>query len=152
MNEQPYFPPLYGKIECGRCDIAYACPNCGKHQRDRRDFTFTSGRCPRFPDTRGFVDKSQQDLYERALPLVHAQSCVGGLTLFLTLPGERRRRRVYQTKSGSWYFREKGEDRTYRKRCISVQRLESREAILREMALLHTDYCLFQAVIEDYCI
>lgn len=152
MNGQHYFPPLHGKIECGRCDIAYACPSCGKYQRDRRDFTFTSGRCPRLPDTRGFVDKSQQDLYEKVLPLVHAQSCVGGLTLFLTLPGERHRRRVYQAKNGSWYFREKGEGRTYSKHRIRFQCLENREAVLREMALLHTDYCLFQAVVEDCCV
>lgn len=152
MAGQRYFPPLHGRIECEKCDIASTCPSCGKYQRDRRDVTFTSGRCPRLPDKKGFVDKSQRELYAEAVPLVHAQSCVGGLTLFLTLPGERRRRRVYRTKSGFWYFREKGEGRSYSKRCINFQRLQSREVVLREMALLRTDYCMFRAVVEDYCV
>lgn len=152
MGEQHYFPRLYSKIECDQCDIASTCPSCGKHQRDRRDFTFTSGRCPRLPDETGFVDKSQRELYAQTFPLVHAQRCVGGLTLSLTLPGEKRRRKVYQAKSGSWYFREKGEGRTYAKRCISFNALQSRDAILRTMRVFNTDYCLFRAVIEDYCV
>lgn len=152
MKEQYYFPPLYGKIECGRCDIASNCPSRGKHQRNRRDVSFTSGRCPRLPDKKGFVEKSQLELYEETFPLVHAQSCVGGLTLYLVLPGERRRQKVYRSKSGFWYYREKGEGRSYTKRCITLQRLQSREQILREMALLRTNYCVFQAAVEDYCV
>ena len=46
MDNQRYFPPLYGGVECGECDMAAVCHSCGKYQRDRRDFTYTSGRCP----------------------------------------------------------------------------------------------------------
>ena len=53
MDNQHYFPPPYGRVECGECDMASACHSRGKYQRDRRDFTYTSGRCPRLPDCKG---------------------------------------------------------------------------------------------------
>lgn len=40
---------------CGKCERE-ECFNRGKFQRDRRDFTVTSGRCPRLPDTQGEYD------------------------------------------------------------------------------------------------
>lgn len=46
VDNQHYFPPLYGGVECGECEMASICHSRYKYQRDRRDFTYTSGRCP----------------------------------------------------------------------------------------------------------
>ena len=59
QNSSPYFPPLSGKVECGQCKDT-ECRCLGKHQRSRRDFTHTTGRCPRLPDQRSFVDEKEQ--------------------------------------------------------------------------------------------
>ena len=103
MSDQHYFPPLDGKVDCSQCEAADCwCRN--KYQRNRRDFTHTSGRCPRLPDQRGFVEKAERAAYEAAFMLIHAELGVGGLHLTLTLPGQKRSRKVYQTKSGYWYL------------------------------------------------
>ena len=73
MSQKPYFPPLYGNVECEKCEIKTTCWCCGKYQRNRRDFTHTSGRCPRLPDRRGFVEKSERELYAATFLLVHAE-------------------------------------------------------------------------------
>ena len=69
QNSSPYFPPLSGKVECGQCKDT-ECRCLGKHQRSRRDFTHTSGRCPRLPDQRSFVDEKEQKLYAEPFPIV----------------------------------------------------------------------------------
>ena len=69
QNSSPYFPPLSGKVECGQCKDT-ECQCLGKHQRSRRDFTHTSGRCPRPPDQRSFVDENEQKLYAEPFPIV----------------------------------------------------------------------------------
>ena len=51
-SASPYFPPLYEKPDCAKCEKRRDCYSYGKYQRDRRDFTYTSGRCPRLPDMR----------------------------------------------------------------------------------------------------
>ncbi len=155
MNDTPYFPPLYGDVDCGKCEIAAGCWCCGKHQRNRRDFTHTSGRCPRLPDERGFVEKREQELYAQTFPIVHAE--LGGEdTLFLTLtvPGIRRSRKVYQTKGGYWYFREKDETGVYvyARRALDLESFNSSAQIIRHMELLHADYCRFRARIQDYYV
>ena len=69
QNSSPYFPPLSGKVECGQCKDT-ECRCLGKHQRSRRDFTHTTGRCPRLPDQRSFVDEKEQKLYAEPFPIV----------------------------------------------------------------------------------
>lgn len=46
MSDSPYFPHLYGEVDCGKCEIASECCCRGRYQRNRRDFSHTSGRCP----------------------------------------------------------------------------------------------------------
>lgn len=69
QNSSPYFPPLSGKVECGQCKDT-ECRCLGKHQRSRRDFMHTSGRCPRLPDQRSFADEKEQKLYAEPFPIV----------------------------------------------------------------------------------
>ncbi len=149
MDNQRYFPPLYGGVECGECDMAAVCHSCGKYQRDRRDFTYTSGRCPRLPDRRGFVDKSQKKLYAETFPLVHAERGDESLTLSLSIPGEKRLKKVYLKKDGYWYFRERAEDRSYIRRRINFNCFQSMKDVLDYMNLYDADYCLFRVVIMD---
>ena len=99
MDNQRYFPPLYGGVECGECDMAAVCHSCGKYQRDRRDFTYTSGRCPRLPDRRGFVDKSQKKLYAETFPLVHAERGDESLTLSLSIRGKSGSKKCIRRKT-----------------------------------------------------
>lgn len=152
MGDTPYFPPLYGKVDCSQCEIASKCRCCGKYQRDRRDFTCTSGRCPRLPDHRGFVDDEQQKLYADTFPLVHAELGCEKLHLTLTVPGWKRLRKIYLTPSGYWYFREKDASGAYVRRVVSIDGCSSREEIICKMELYSTDYCQFRAAIEDYCV
>lgn len=152
MSNTPYFPPLYGEVDCGKCEIASECRCRYKYQRNRRDFPYTSGRCPRLSDRRGFVDKSQQDLYAKTFPLVHAERGEDALDLTLTIPGVKRARKVYQTKGGSWYFREKDEFGDYVRRALNFECYRQKADILNFMELRDYDYCLFRATIEDYFV
>ena len=84
MSEQHYFPPLKGPVDCAQCEAADCwCRNM--HQRSRRDFTHTSGRCPRLPDLRGFVERDQREAYAAAFMLIHAELGAGGLQLTLNI-------------------------------------------------------------------
>ena len=76
-SQSPYFPPLYGMPECMKCERKRTCFSCGKAQRNLREFTYTSGRCPRLPDKRGFVEKDEQKRYQSVFPLVYVD-CIGG--------------------------------------------------------------------------
>ncbi len=152
MSDSPYFPHLYGEVDCGKCEIASECCYRGRYQRNRRDFSHTSGRCPRLPDRRGFVDKSQRDLYAKTFPLVHAERGEDSLFLTLTIPGVKRPRRVYQTRGGSWYFRDKDEFGDSIRRAVNFECYRKKEAILNFMELYDFDYCLFRATIEDYFV
>ena len=93
-----YFPPLAGAVACRECDRA-DCMSRDRFQRNRRDFTVTSGRCPRLPDLRGYVDREDRALYEATFPLVHAKREDGRLTL--TLASSTPRPRSWSTWTGS---------------------------------------------------
>ena len=152
MENKPYFPPLHGRVECDECEKS-DCPSRGKYQRNRRDFTYTSGRCPRLPDDRGFMEKDEQELYAAASPVVYAER--GGddsLFLTLTIPGEKRKRRVYHTKicGGWWYFR--GRSPEYSgpvKRVVTIEGKNTKQEILDYMDQVNTDYCALRCEIED---
>lgn len=129
--------------------MASACHSRYKYQRDRRDFTYTSGRCPRLPDRRGFVDISQKKLYAETFPLVHAERGDESLTLSLSIPGEKRLKKVYLWRGGYWYFRERAEDRSYVRRRVNFNCFRTEMDVLDYMSLYDADYCLFRAVIGD---
>lgn len=149
MDNTPYFPSVYQKPECFKCEKT-DCMNRNKYQRDRRDFMCTSGRCPRLPDRRGFVGKSEQELYAATYPLVHAElGDEDTLSLTLTMPGTKRKRKVYSTKSGYWYFRMTDPYGYKIKRIITIYGGHSKREILDRMEQNDTDYCLFRCTIED---
>lgn len=58
---KPDRPPASGKPDCGKCERK-ECRNRDKYQRDRKDFSVTSGRCPRLPDVQGQYDPYFYDL------------------------------------------------------------------------------------------
>lgn len=72
MEQQHYFPPLHGAVDCEKCEVR-DCWCRGKFQRNRRDMPHTSGRCPRLPDLCGFVEKEERELYKATFMLVHAE-------------------------------------------------------------------------------
>ena len=123
MEQQHYFPPLHGAVDCEKCEVR-DCWCRGKFQRNRRNMPHTSGRCPRLPDLCGFVEKEERELYKATFMLVHAEYGVGGLHLTLTIPGHKRNRKVYQTK----------------------------EDILRHMKSLRTDYCILRCSMEGFTV
>lgn len=152
MSQKPYFPPLYGNVECEKCEIKTTCWCCGKYQRNRRDFTHTSGRCPRLPDRRGFVEKSERELYAATFLLVHAEREEEVLYLTLNLPGERRNRKVYCTKSGSFYYRVKNGDGYFEKKAIHITGAGSKKEIMDYMEMVDADYCIFRCEKTDYLV
>ena len=80
MEQQHYFPPLHGAVDCEKCEVR-DCWCRGKFQRNRRDMPHTSGRCPRLPDLCGFVEKEERELYKATFMLVHAAVSYTHLTL-----------------------------------------------------------------------
>lgn len=151
MEKTPYFPPLYGEVACGGCDKT-DCMSRSKYQRRRRDFTYTSGRCPRLPDSLGRMEKSEEVLYASAFPVVYAERACEALFLTLTIPGVKQNRRVYHTKSGYWCFRDKTSYGYPAKRVISIDGYNTEKDILDHMERIDTDYCMFRCFIEDYFI
>lgn len=151
MNNQPYFPPIYGTVDCSKCE-ATDCSCRGKYQRSRRDFTHTSGRCPRLPDRRGLVEKNIRKLYEEAFPLVHAQLCLGGLQLSLTMPGQKRSKKIYRTRSGHWYFRSKDADGYPVKQALYFEGFQSTEEICAHMEQVNSNYCVFRCELPGYTV
>ena len=153
-SASPYFPPLYEKPDCAKCEKRKDCWSCGKYQRDRRDFTYTSGRCPRLPDMRGFVEKDERELYAQTFPLLHAERAGADETLhlYLSLPdaGEKRLKKVYRTY-GCWWFRDGKDSETgcAIRRVLSIENCYSPQDILSYMDIRHADYCLFPAIITD---
>lgn len=153
-SASPYFPPLYEKPDCAKCEKRRDCYSCGKYQRDRRDFTYTSGRCPRLPDMRGFVEKDERELYAQTFPLLHAER--GGiegeytLNLSLSLPGEKRVRTVYRSNGyGVWWFRDGKDPETgyvFRRILHFDDGFTSAAEILERM---RSDYCLFPVIVTD---
>lgn len=151
MEQKHYFPPLYGGVDCGKCEVQ----NCwcrGKYQRNRRDMTHTSGRCPRLPDLKGFVEKEERELYKSTFMLVHAECGAGGLHLTLTIPGHKRTRKVYQTKSGYWYFRTKSQEGYPVKQALYIGGFYTVEGITQYMEELHTDYCILRCDLAGFTV
>ena len=151
MSDQHYFPPLNGTVDCSQCE-AVDCWCRGKFQRNRRDFTHTSGRCPRLPDQRGFVEKAERTAYAAAFMLIHAEIGVGGLHLTLTIPGQKRSRKVYRTKSGYWYIRLRDADGGHFKQVLNISGYYSEEDITRHMEAQHADYCIFRCELTEYTV
>lgn len=150
--DKPYFPPLYGSVECGKCEIQTTCWCYGKYQRSKRNFTHTSGRCPRLPDQCGFVEKSERALYAETFPLVHAERGEDILHLTLNIPGEKRNRKIYCTKSGYFYYRAKGSNGYVEKKVIFIEEADSQKEIMDYMEKLSADYCIFRCEITDYLV
>lgn len=151
MNQQHYFPLLYGTVDCARCE-AEDCQSRDKHQRNRRDLSYTSGRCPRLPDQRGFVEREEREAYAAAFPLVHAEIGLGGLQLSLSIPGQKRYRKVYRTKSGYWYFNSRNEEGDPIKEALDLRSFNSTTEIMQYMELQHTDYIVIRCELAGFMI
>lgn len=147
----PYFPPLYGNVACEECDKASTCWCRSKYQRSFRDFTHSSGRCPRLPDRRGFVEPEERALYEETFPLIHAELGCESLHLSLTVPGRKGSRKIYRTKNGNWYVKERV-DGHMRKRAVTISEGSSEEEIAAYMEHVGADYCLFRCVVEYWFV
>jgi len=101
-----YWPPLFGDVDCHLCDAHGDCHCAGKQQRGRRDFSVTSCRCPRLPDTRGFVARELHDEYVSTRPIVHCEFGDEEVYMHLQLPGETRHRKLFHSKiSSRFYFK-----------------------------------------------
>ena len=150
--DRPYFPVTYKMPDCRLCERREGCPSCGKYQRNRRDFTFTSGRCPRLPDQRGFVDQDEQELYAHTFPFIHAERGGTSVSLSLSLPDEKRLKKVYRTY-GHWWFRDgKDEDGYTIRRCLTIERsFQSEQEIFEYMEDRDWDYILIRCdILENY--
>lgn len=146
-----YFPPLAGAVACRECDRA-DCMSRDRFQRNRRDFTVTSGRCPRLPDLRGYVDREDRALYEATFPLVHAKREDGHLSLTLTAPGMKRARKVYFVR-GYWYIRDKDPDGAPARRAVTIDGfIDAPAQVMVYMDGERTDRCIFRCTVEDFFV
>lgn len=151
-----YFPDFEGgDIECSKCEKAN-CMSRGKHQRNRKDFEVTSGRCPRLPDWRGFVDMTERENQRNAYPIVHAEMGGEAITLSISRPGVKRMKKVYRTKSGYWYFRDKAEwsdgTKSFYRQAIAIGWYKSEDRIMEYMEDVRADYCLLPCEILGFTV
>lgn len=151
MEQQHYFPPLHGTVDCGRCE-AQNCWCRDLYQRNRRDMSHSSGRCPRLPDLCGFVEKAERKYYKDTFMLVHAELGVGGLSLTVTMPGQKRMRKVYQTKSGYWYCNMTNQDSRSERQALYLEGYQSKEDIILQMKSLRTDYYILRCQMAGYTV
>lgn len=150
-HENPYFPPLKGMPECVKCERKRTCFSREKYQRDFRGFSYTSGRCPRLPDWRGFVEHDERNRYAATFPLVHVTRIEHNtLSLKLFLPNQGRGRVVnYHRKFNHWWVRltENGEQR---RRFLKIEGdKRNLQDILNYMERHNTNFCIFRCEIED---
>ena len=148
-----YFPVFSGEAECHKCELA-DCPCRGKYQRNRRDFTYTSGRCPKLPGVRGFADESQLGNQRKAYPLIHAvmDGC-DGVALSISLPEGKKTLRVYETKNGYFYFKTRDEQGDAIKRVVFIGgNNKSRQEIIEYLKRRSADYCIFDCEISDLVV
>ena len=149
MSDTPYFPSLFEKPDCAKCERE-DCYSRGKFQRDRRDFSYTSGRCPRLPDLRGFVDGEDRAPYAELYPLVHAERGEGdtvSLTLSRPVVGLRK---VYMTY-GQWWVRDHKNGEPVR-RVLTIDGCYNVTDVLERMERARSDYCIFRCEMADYCL
>ena len=151
-SRTPYFPPLYGAVECGECKRE-DCPNRGKFQRNRRDFTWTSGRCPRLPDMRGHVAEDERFLYERTFPLVLAEpGDSNGPHLSLKLPDGRRRILYYNKTYKRYWFRDSDDDGEPVKRIVTPERSDTPEELLDLLTRRGWTSLLMRCQVNEECL
>jgi len=157
-----YFPAFYSdKVECWKCEKKDNCSSYGKSQATKRDFEVTSGRCPKIPNTRGFVDPSERENQRNAYPILLAElggdgSDINDLMLSLSIPSEKKIRKVYQTKSGCYlYYNSKkvinGESFKV-KWALFVSAFNGKEEILKRMIETNSDYSIFPCEIADFTV
>ena len=98
------------------------------------------------------LEKEERELYKATFMLVHAEYGVGGLHLTLTIPGHKRNRKVYQTKSGYWYCNLTSEKGCPERQVLNLEGYQSKEDILRHMKSLRTDYCILRCSMEGFTV
>lgn len=147
-----YFPSFYeNEINCYKCELT-DCWCRGKSQRNRRDFTHTSGRCPKVPDRRGFVEPEQRLNQRNAYPLIYAEIGEGCVHLSLSIPGDKRLKTVYRTKSGYWYYKTKDGDGDKIKQCINIVGYDSLDEIKKFASSVYADYIILPCEIADFIV
>ena len=160
-EKEIYFPAFHAEqVKCWECEKKDNCSSSGKHQATRRDFEVTSGRCPKIPDRRGFVDKSERENQRNAYPLLFAElggdgSRIDDLLLSLSVPFEKKLTKVYQTKSGFLFFNTKEEingELHKIKRALNLYGINGKEEMIREMNRTSSDYSIFPCEIADFTI
>ena len=78
-----------------------------------------------------------------AFLLVHAEIGLGGLQLTLTIPGQKRYRKVFKTRSAEGYPI---------RQALNIGCFSSKEEIVQYMEKLHSDYCIFRRELVDFTI
>jgi hypothetical protein len=150
MNATIYFPPFHGEAECHKCELE-DCSSRGRYQRNKRDFTYEDGRCPKLPDQRGFAHSSQRDNQRAAYPLIYAECGYDKVFLHISIPGSKKTLTVYETKSGYLYFNTKNEYGKIR-RLIFIDGNRNHESIYEFMDTRNFDYCIFSCEITDFTV
>lgn len=148
-----YFPPINGECRCEECELV-SCHSRGKAQRTRREFTYTSGRCPRLPDISGRVEAEWMDAYVDSFPLVQARMLDdGSVKLFLKLPRDRNRLRIlHWSKYNFWYYtitvRGEGGEAALEKVPIRMPCGGSPISVEEYMEIHHLRSCMFRCEVD----
>lgn len=70
----------------------------------------------------------------------------------LTIPGHKRTRKVYQTKSGYWYCNLTNEEGHSERQVLNLEGYQSKDDILQHMKSLRTDYIILRCSMEGFTV
>ena len=153
--EKVYFPPFHGgDIDCSRCEKA-DCHSRDKHQRNRKDFTYESCRCPRLPDRSGFAYKSefqnQRDAYAFVTFEVHGLDCDSSDFLYAELHTSSKVPPIeLKWCKNGWYYPSKDKFGQKGKQLVLLQGVgDDWRDILKEMDLYGYEKILVPCEVDE---
>jgi hypothetical protein len=90
-------------------------------------------------------------LHQRnAYPFVHVEIGEESADLNVSIPGDKKTKKVYHSGFGSWYYRTKDEDGNKIKRIIRIGVNHDYEDFISYGRYIHADYFLLPCEITDY--
>ncbi len=119
----------------------------GLYQRNRRDIPYASDGVPGFPTSAGSWKNQNVQITWQPLCL-STQSWVLGTDPAGHASRAKRYRKVYQAKSGYWYYNITGQDGRAERQVLYLEGYPSKEKILEHMKRLRTDYCILRCEME----
>ena len=145
-----YFPKFTEEnVECGKCEKAN-CHSREKYQRNKRHFSYQSGRCPRLPDTKGFVIEEEKENQKRAYPFVEIKVSEEAVKIMINIPNDKKRRVYYRKSLCAWYYVIKDKNGNRMKKAIRIDGCTSWNDVRAYSNYIHASHFMLPCEICVY--